>query len=56
MNQLTKKIAAVALAFLFLGAVSVQAKDKKPKKKKNVDLSANPAGQRGLKAARQGAL
>ena len=42
MNQLTKKIAAVALAFLVLGAVSVQAREKQPKKKKNVDLSANP--------------
>ena len=36
------KIAAVALAVLFLAGVSAQAKDKKPKKKKNQDLSANP--------------
>ncbi len=42
MNRLSKKIAVVALAFLVLGAVSVQARDKKPKKKKNQDLSANP--------------
>ena len=42
MNRLTKKIAAVALAVLVLGAVSVQAREKQPKKKKNVDLSANP--------------
>ena len=41
MNRLTKKIAVVALALLVLGAVSVQAKGKKPKHKK-VDLSANP--------------
>jgi outer membrane protein assembly factor BamD len=42
MNRLSKKIAAVVLAFLVLSAVSVQARDKKPKKKKNEDLSANP--------------
>jgi outer membrane protein assembly factor BamD len=42
MNRLTKKIAAVALAVLVLGAVAAQAKEKKPKHKKNVDLSANP--------------
>jgi outer membrane protein assembly factor BamD len=41
MNRLSKKIAAVALAFLVLGVVSVQA-EKRPKKKKNQDLSANP--------------
>jgi outer membrane protein assembly factor BamD len=44
MNLLSKKITAVALAVLVLGAVSVQAREKKPKKKKNVDLSANPLG------------
>jgi outer membrane protein assembly factor BamD len=42
MNRLTRKIAAVALAVLLLGAVAAHAKDKKPKKKKNEDLSANP--------------
>jgi len=42
MNRLTKKIAAVALAVLLLGAVAAQAKEKKPKHKKNEDLSANP--------------
>ncbi|MGA3262543.1 MAG: outer membrane protein assembly factor BamD [Terracidiphilus sp.] len=42
MNRLTKKIAMLALAFLVLGAVSVQAREKQPKKKKHVDLSANP--------------
>ncbi len=42
MNRLTLKIAAVALAVLVLGGVPAQAKDKKPKHKKNEDLSANP--------------
>jgi outer membrane protein assembly factor BamD len=42
MNRLTKKIAAVALAVLLLGGVAAQAKEKKPKHKKNEDLSANP--------------
>jgi outer membrane protein assembly factor BamD len=42
MNRLTKKIAAVALAVLLLGSVAAQAKVKKPKHKKNEDLSANP--------------
>ena len=42
MNRLTKKIAAVALAVLVLGAVAVQAKEKKPKHKKNEYLSVNP--------------
>jgi outer membrane protein assembly factor BamD len=42
MNRLTRKIAAVTLAVLVLGGVSSQAKDKKPKHKKNQDLSANP--------------
>jgi outer membrane protein assembly factor BamD len=42
MNRLTRKIAAVALAVLLLGAVAAQAKEKKPKHKKNEDLSANP--------------
>jgi outer membrane protein assembly factor BamD len=42
MNRLSTKIAAVALAGLVLGGVLAQAKDKKPKHKKNEDLSANP--------------
>jgi outer membrane protein assembly factor BamD len=42
MNRLTLKIAAVALAVLVLGGVSAQAREKKPKHKKNEDLSANP--------------
>jgi outer membrane protein assembly factor BamD len=42
MNRLSKKIAAVVLAVLILGAVSAEAREKKPKKKKNYDLSANP--------------
>ena len=42
MNRLTTKIAAVALAVLMLGGVAAQAKEKKPKHKKNEDLSANP--------------
>ena len=39
---MSKKIVAFVLAVLVLGAVSVQARDKKPKRKKNQDLSANP--------------
>jgi outer membrane protein assembly factor BamD len=42
MNRLTLKIAAVALAALMLGGVVAQAREKQPKHKKNVDLSANP--------------
>jgi outer membrane protein assembly factor BamD len=42
MNRLSRKIVAVALAVLVLGAVSAQAREKKPKQKKNHDLSANP--------------
>ncbi|MGP8270742.1 MAG: outer membrane protein assembly factor BamD [Terracidiphilus sp.] len=42
MNRLTKKIAVVALAVLVVGSVSVQAREKQPKKKKHVDLSVNP--------------
>jgi outer membrane protein assembly factor BamD len=41
MNRLSNKIAAASLAFLLLVTISAHA-DKKPKKKKNVDLSANP--------------
>jgi outer membrane protein assembly factor BamD len=42
MNRLSLKIAAVTLAVLALGSVASQARDKKPKHKKNQDLSANP--------------
>jgi outer membrane protein assembly factor BamD len=42
MNRLSLKFAAVALAVLFLAGISVQAKEKQPKRKKNEDLSANP--------------
>jgi outer membrane protein assembly factor BamD len=41
MNRLSNRIAALALAFFFLASVAAHA-DKKPKKKKNQDLSANP--------------
>jgi outer membrane protein assembly factor BamD len=42
MNRFTIKIAAVTLAVLMLGGVASQARDKKPKHKKNQDLSVNP--------------
>jgi outer membrane protein assembly factor BamD len=42
MNRLSLKIAAVTLAVLVVGGVSVQAREKQPKHKKNQDLSANP--------------
>src|ERR1022692_2076864 len=42
MKRLSLKISALALAILFLAGVSAQARDKKPKHKKNQDLSANP--------------
>jgi outer membrane protein assembly factor BamD len=42
MNRLTSKIAAVTLAVLMVGGVASQAREKKPKHKKNEDLSANP--------------
>ena len=42
MNRLTTKFAAVVLAVLVLGTVSVQAKEKKPKHNKHEDLSVNP--------------
>ena len=41
MNRLSLKIAAVALSALVFAGASAHA-DKKPKKKKNQDLSANP--------------
>jgi len=41
MNRLSIKIAAISLAVLLAGA-SAEAKTKKPKTKKNADLSANP--------------
>src|ERR1035437_1053628 len=42
MNRLSIKLAAVALAVLVMAGVSAQAREKKPKHKKNEDLSANP--------------
>ncbi len=42
MNRLPLKTAALVLAVLALGSVSAQAREKKPKHKKNQDLSANP--------------
>jgi outer membrane protein assembly factor BamD len=42
MNRLTSKIAAVTLAVLMVGGIASQAREKKPKHKKNEDLSANP--------------
>ncbi len=42
MNRFSQKIAATALAVLFLAGVSAVAKERAPKKKKNQDLSANP--------------
>jgi outer membrane protein assembly factor BamD len=42
MNRLSLKIAAVSLAVLVAGSSVAQAATKKPKQKKNVDLSANP--------------
>jgi outer membrane protein assembly factor BamD len=40
-SNIPKKVVTVALAFLVLASVAAHA-DKKPKKKKNTDLSANP--------------
>ncbi|MGA3160463.1 MAG: outer membrane protein assembly factor BamD [Terracidiphilus sp.] len=48
MNRYTTKIAAVALAVLLLGGIAAQAREKKPKHKKDQDLSANPLS--GLKS------
>ena len=42
MNRLSKNVAAVALVALVFSGVSAQAREKKPKHKKNQDLSANP--------------
>ncbi len=42
MNLLLKKFAVAALAVVVLAGVAAQAKEKKPKHKKNYDLSANP--------------
>src|SRR5579859_134254 len=44
MNRLLKSFAALALASLVLLGVTAQAKERKPKHKKNEDLSANPLG------------
>src|ERR1039457_5090228 len=42
MKRLSLKISALALAIVVLAGVSAQAREKKPKHKKNQDLSANP--------------
>jgi outer membrane protein assembly factor BamD len=42
MNRLSKNVAAVALVALVFSGVTAQAREKKPKHKKNQDLSANP--------------
>src|ERR1017187_3780426 len=42
MNRLSMKFAAVALAILVLAGGSAEAREKKPKRKKNEDLSSNP--------------
>jgi len=42
MNRLSLKIAAVALSALLLAGATAEARDNKPKKKKNQDLSSNP--------------
>src|ERR1700739_3143954 len=42
MNRLSRSFAALALASLVLYGVTAQAKEKKPKHKKDQDLSANP--------------
>jgi outer membrane protein assembly factor BamD len=42
MNRLSRNVAAVALVALVFSGVSAQAREKKPKHKKNQDLSANP--------------
>src|SRR5258708_5015893 len=42
MNRLSRNVAAVALVALVFSGVTAQAREKKPKHKKNQDLSANP--------------
>jgi outer membrane protein assembly factor BamD len=42
MNRFSRKVAAVALAVLAVGAVMGHARENRPKQKKNRDLSANP--------------
>lgn len=42
MNQFSKKLTAAVLAVLVMTSASALARDRKPKKKKNQDLSANP--------------
>ena len=42
MNRFSLKIGAAALVVLLLAGATAEARDKKPKKKKNQDLSANP--------------
>ncbi len=42
MNRFSRKVAAVALAVLVLGSLTGEARERRPKQKKNRDLSANP--------------
>ena len=42
MNRFSLKIGAAALVVLLMAGATAEARDKKPKKKKNQDLSANP--------------
>src|ERR1700750_717422 len=42
MNRLSRSLTALALASLVLSGFTAQAREKKPKHKKNQDLSANP--------------
>ncbi len=42
MNRLSKKFAVAVLAVMVLSSMAALAREKKPKKKKNQDLSANP--------------
>jgi outer membrane protein assembly factor BamD len=44
MNRFSRKFAVLALAVLVFAGVAAQAKEKAPKHKKKVDLSANPLG------------
>ena len=57
MNRFSNKFAAAALAVVVvLAGVSAQAREKKPKHKKNQDLSANPLANVKSKPAGQGSL
>jgi len=44
MKRFSRKFAVLALVVLVFAGVSAQAKEKAPKHKKKVDLSANPLG------------